>query len=154
MNLTAANISNGILEYVPSKTKDRRQQIMPLVPLSSRALALVEKYKGVDSSGRLFPFITPQKYNENIRVVFKLCGMNRNVIVRNSATGRNELKPIWEVATSHMARRTFVGAAYKAVKDPNLIGAMSGHVPGSKAFSRYRRIDDEDLKIVISAMSD
>jgi hypothetical protein len=51
-----------------------------------------------------------------------------------------------------MARRTFVGAAYKAVKDPNLIGAMSGHVPGSKAFSRYRRIDDEDLKIVISAI--
>ena len=154
MKLTAANISHGILEYVPSKTKDRRQQVMPRVPLSSRALALVEKYKGVDSSGRLFPFITPQKYNENIRVVFKLCGMNRNVIVRNSATGRNELKPIWEVATSHMARRTFVGAAYKAVKDPNLIGAMSGHVPGSKAFSRYRRIDDEDLKIVISAMSD
>lgn len=153
MKLTAANISNGILEYVPHKTKDHRQQVMPRVPLSPRALALVEKYEGVDPLGRLFPFVSAQKYNENIRVVFKLCGMSRNVIVRNTVTGQNELKPIWKVASSHMARRTFVGAAYKAVKDPNLIGAMSGHVPGSKAFSRYRRIDDEDLKSVISAIN-
>ena len=42
-----------------------------------------------------------------------------------------------------MARRTFVGNLYKQVKDPNLIGKLSGHAEGSKAFARYRDIDKE-----------
>ena len=40
-----------------------------------------------------------------------------------------------------MARRTFVGNLYSKVKDPNLVGKLSGHKEGSKAFSRYRDID-------------
>ena len=42
-----------------------------------------------------------------------------------------------------MARRTFIGNIYKKVKDPNLVGALSGHKEGSKAFARYRDIDEE-----------
>ena len=42
-----------------------------------------------------------------------------------------------------MARRAFVGNLYKQVKDPNLVGALSGHKEGSRAFARYRDIDDE-----------
>lgn len=49
-----------------------------------------------------------------------------------------------------MARRCFVGNLYKKVKDPNLIGALSGHVEGSKAFARYREIDEEMKKEVVS----
>lgn len=44
-----------------------------------------------------------------------------------------------------MARRTFVGNLYKKVKDTSLVGALSGHKEGSKAFARYREID-EDIK--------
>ena len=54
-----------------------------------------------------------------------------------------EGRPINEIASSHMARRTFVGGLFKKVKDPNLIGALSGHKAGSKAFARYRDIDDD-----------
>jgi hypothetical protein len=50
-----------------------------------------------------------------------------------------------------MARRTFVGNLYKQVKDPSLIGSMSGHVDGSRAFARYRTIDD-DMKIELVNM--
>jgi hypothetical protein len=35
------------------------------------------------------------------------------------------------------------------VKDPNVVAKMTGHVEGSKAFSRYRDIDDDMLKEVI-----
>ena len=52
-----------------------------------------------------------------------------------------------------MARRTFVGAAYKVVKDPNIIGKMSGHVEGCKAFNRYRNIDDDDLRNITDMMN-
>jgi hypothetical protein len=50
------------------------------------------------------------------------------------------------VASSHIARRTFIGNLYKKVKDPALIGALSGHREGSTAFARYRAID-EDIKV-------
>lgn len=71
-------------------------------------------------------------------------------IVRNSTTGETEMKRICDVASSHMARRTLVGATYKAVRDPNIVGKMSGHVEGNRAFNRYRQIDDDILKQTIS----
>jgi hypothetical protein len=47
------------------------------------------------------------------------------------------------LCSSHLARRTFVGNLYKQVKDPNLVGSLSGHKEGSKAFARYREIDEQ-----------
>ena len=149
MRLTKAHITNGILEYIPNKTKDEFIPTKARVPLNKRALALIEKYDGKDLQGRLFPFISPQKYNEAIKKVFTICGITRNVTYLNPKTGEVEVRPINEIAASHMARKTFIGAAHKAVKDPNIVGRMSGHVEGSKAFARYREIDDDMLKEVI-----
>jgi integrase len=56
------------------------------------------------------------------------------------------------LASSHLARRTFVGNLYKKVKDPNLVGALSGHKDGSRAFARYREIDDDLKKELISIL--
>ena len=150
LNLTEGYIHNGILVYTPRKTKDESSEsVQARVPLHQKALSLIDKYKGVDPKGRLFPFISAQRYNDAIKVIFKMCDITRNVEVRNSLTGENEIVPINEVASSHMARRTFVGNAYFKVHDPNLIGKMSGHVEGSKAFARYRKIEDDTLKEVI-----
>ena len=148
--LTSKNITDGILEYVPSKTSDEDAPVKPRIPLNPCALKLVAKYNGVDKDGRLFPFISPQKYNDAIKAILLICGITRIVPVRNSTTGDTEMKRICDVASSHMARRTFVGAAYKAVRDPNIVGKMSGHVEGSRAFNRYRQIDDDILKQTIS----
>lgn len=148
--LTSKNITDGILEYVPSKTSDEDAPVKPRIPLNPCALKLVAKYNGLDKDGRLFPFISPQKYNDTIKAILMICGITRIVPVRNSTTGETEMKRICDVASSHMARRTFVGAAYKAVRDPNIVGKMSGHVEGSRAFNRYRQIDDDILKQTIS----
>ena len=78
------------------------------------------------------------------------CEVNRLVTVLNPTTGKQEQRPINELASSHMARRTFIGNLYRQVKDPNLIGSMSGHVDGSRAFARYRAIDDETKKEIIT----
>ena len=67
------------------------------------------------------------------------------VTVLDQQTRQEIQRPLYEVASSHMARRTFIGNIYKKVKDPNLVGALSGHKGGSRAFARYRTIDD-DLK--------
>ena len=149
--LTERNIVNGVLSYTPHKTKDDgTTSVVAKVPLHPKAKELINKYRGKDKQGRLFPFISDQKYNDAIKQIFTIAGITRNVEVRNALTGEMEIRPINELASSHIARRTFVGIAYKQVADPNIIGKMSGHVEGSKAFVRYRDIDDDMLKDVIN----
>jgi integrase len=112
------------------------------VPLNAVAFEILSKYAALDGD-KLLPFISEQQYNNAIKEVFTLAGLNRNVIARNPLTGEDEARPLNEIASSHLARRTFCGNLYKRVKDPSLVGALSGHVEGSKAFARYRDIDDE-----------
>lgn len=152
IKLTPQHIENGILVYTPHKTKDGREAVQARVPLHAKALELIKKYEGQDEKGRLFPFLTPQKYNDAIKIIFTLAGITRNVEVLNTLTNEFEIHPINEIASSHLARRTFIGNAYFKVTDPNLIGKMSGHVDGSRAFKRYRKIEDETLKNVIDLL--
>lgn len=153
VKLTSANVVEGMLIYTPNKTKDNGvQSVQARVPLHPKALELIEKYAGQTSNGLLFPFITPQKYNDAIKAIFTLAGITRNVAVRNALTGQTEMVPINTVASSHLARRTFIGNLYFKVPDPNLIGKMSGHVEGSRAFARYRKIEDDTLRGLIEQL--
>ena len=54
-------------------------------------------------------------------------------------------RPIWP------AGRLF-GNLYKKVKDPNAIGKLSGHAENSHAFARYRDIDEEMAKELVSML--
>lgn len=141
LRMTRNNVIAGSIEYIASKTKEGNP-ITVRVPMNAMAKEIYEKYKS-DTRVRLFPFISEQKYNYSIKKVFELTGLTRIVTVLNSTTRKEEKHPLNEVASSHMARRAFIGNLYKQVKDPNLIAPMSGHKEGSKAFARYRDIDDE-----------
>ncbi len=87
-----------------------------------------------------------------IKKVFEFAEVTRIVTVINPTTREEEKKPINEIASSHMARRTFIGNLYKKVKDPNLVGSLSGHKEGSKAFARYRDIDEDMKKELVSLL--
>lgn len=138
MRFTSANIIDKYLEYVATKTRGEEPKTIR-VPLSETALKIINKHKGGEM---LFPFTNPQIYNEDIRQIFTIAKLNRMVTVLDTKTRIDVQKPLNVVASSHIARRTFIGNLYAKVKDPNLIGSMSGHVEGSKAFARYRNIDD------------
>ncbi len=152
MTLTESNVQKGILSYTPHKTKDKKHALQVRVPLIDEAVALIRKYRSADAKGRLFPFISAQKYNDAIKEVLTVAEITRMVEVRNTLTGEFEFRPINEIASSHMARRTFCGNLYFKVKDPNLIGKMSGHVEGSKAFCRYRNMEDETLADAVNLL--
>lgn len=138
---TKANVINGAIEYIANKTIEKRATTVR-VPLNAIAKEILERY--ADYGGdKLLPFISEQKYNKAIKEAFKLSGITRIVTIHNPTTGKEEQRPINEIASSHLARRCFVGNLYKQVKDPNLVGALSGHKQGSKAFTRYREIDEE-----------
>ena len=114
------------------------------VPLNSKAKTILARYKDYGGA-KLFPFISEQKYNVAIKRIFQEVGVDRIVTILDPLTHDEVKRPIYEVASSHLARRTFIGNIYKKVKDPNLVSVLSGHKEGSKAFRRYRDID-EDMK--------
>lgn len=140
MKMTKRNVINGAVEYIASKTKDGRP-VTVRVPLSDTAKEILERYK--DCGDKLMPFILPQDYNDDIKLIFLAARLQRPVMVLDPLTREPVIRPLNEIASSHLARRSFVGNLYKKVKDPNLVGALSGHKEGSKAFARYRDIDEE-----------
>lgn len=148
--LTRASLKDdgNFIEYIAQKTKKREPETVR-VPLTDTAKELIKKYEG---GKKLFPFISDQKYNQHIKKAFTHAGLTRLVTILNPTTGEEEQQPLNEVASSHLARRAFVGNLYNKVKDPNLIASMSGHVEGSRAFARYRVIDDKTKKETISLL--
>ena len=129
------------IEYMPQKTRGQDAKVVK-VYLNEIALQIINKYKTTERKS-LLPFITSQRYNDYIKKILHACGINRMVTVLNPTTGESEQRCIADIASSHIARRTFIGNLYKKVKDPNLVGKLSGHKEGSRAFARYRDIDDE-----------
>ena len=147
--MTRANVINGAIEYVPRKTKEGRP-VTVRVPLNSIAAEILAKYP--DAGGKLFPFVSEQKYNIAIKRIFLAARLCRPVTVINPTTREPEIRPLNEIASSHLARRCFVGNLYKQVKDPNLVGALSGHKEGSRAFARYREIDEQMKKDLVKLL--
>jgi len=149
--MTKSNLIGGALEYIPRKTKEGRP-LTVRVPLNAMATEILARYEVYDGD-KLLPFISEQKYNLAIKRIFKAAGLKRLVTVINPTTREEEKRVLYEIASSHLARRTFVGNLYRQVKDPNLVGALSGHKEGSKAFARYRTIDDEMKKELVNLLS-
>lgn len=149
MRLKRDNVVDSVLEYIPEKTRKESPDTVR-VPLTARARMLVEKYADMAPEGRLFPFVGLHKYNEAIKEIFTRCGVTRLVTVLDPATRQEKRCPINELASSHIARRTFIGNIYRKVKDPSLVGALSGHKEGSRAFARYRDIDESMKRELVS----
>jgi len=149
--LTKDNIVDGFLEYYPQKSLRDGKGGVVRVPLNEKAKAILARQK--TDGNRLFPKHCRQSYNSDIKLLLHLLGVNRMVTVLNRYTHENEQHPICELASSHLARRTFIGNLYKKVKDQELVASLTGHSPGSKAFARYRTIDEDMKKEIIDKIN-
>lgn len=144
---TTRNITeDGFIEYLPQKTRENAVEGAPSsfcrVPLNDKAKEIIER--NMDKrSGRLFPYRNKNMYAYGIKMLLLLCEIDRMVTARDPDTKEFTRYPLYMVATSHTARKTFIANIYKKVKDPELICSMTGHMPGSKSFRRYRHIDDD-----------
>jgi integrase len=146
--MTKANIQNNILTYIPSKTA-KKEPTPITVPLNKKALEILSKYDL--PGGQLLPFITDQRYNEYLKDLFREAGLNRIVTRQNPTTGKEEQVKICDIASSHMARRCFVGNLYGKV-DSGIIASMSGHAANSKAFARYYKVNEELQRAAINLL--
>lgn len=151
VRLTRGNIVDGELNYVARKTREGRPLTIK-VPLNSTARRILQRYSD-STRDSLFPETYSRAgYNSVIKQILKLVGINRKVVVVNPLTREAECRRIYEVASSHMARRTFIGNIYKKFKDQGLVSELSGHAPGSNAFTRYREIDVEMKREMVSVI--
>ena len=147
--LTKANVVDGCVEYIPQKTKLVHANTVR-VPLNQKALDILERYKDLEDA--LLPRFSHFGYNKKIKEILKYVGIDRMVRVLDPKTREDVARPLYEVVTTHTARKTFIGNLYKQVKDPNLIASMSGHSEGSRAFVRYRKIDDDMKKELVNLL--
>ena len=140
-SFTHDNVHEGFLEYVQQKVKKDNPTTVR-VPLCDTAMEIINRYADLED-GRLLPFISDVKYNVCIKRIVQQAGVDRLVLVRNSRTGDVERRPIYEVAASHLARRTFMANMYKQTKSERIVSSFTGHVDSSRAFKRYTTVDDE-----------
>lgn len=144
-DLTKENIKGDWLEYYPKKSLNGKyihhtQKVR--VPLGDKAMSIINQYAD-DARGSLFPYKATVHYNHEIKMLLLLCGIDRMVLNRDPKTKEYTMTPLYEAASSHTARKTFIHNLYIKVKDPELIATMTGHCQGTKVFRHYRKITDE-----------
>lgn len=153
IDLKRNSVESGILQYIPGKTINETQDTL-FIPLSVRALAIIEKWNEPE---RLFPFVNisgQDGYNKGIKLLLKHLEINRRVMVIDSVTRENKLIPISEIASSHTARKTFASIVYNATGDWKQTSSMTGHAANSKAASRYAKAQITLLKETIKNVFD
>lgn len=152
VRLKKSDVVNGSLEYIPTKTiKENTRTVV--VPLNRVAREIVQRYSSYPGD-RLLPFVSPASYNRYIKKLLKVSGVTY-LVTRLDTLSRTERKqPFNEVASSHLARRTFIGNLYRQVRDPDLISEMTGHVVGSQAFTRYRGIDVQMKRELVAILDE
>ena len=141
-NLKYENLINEgehiCIYYTPVKTSDVTGMSCR-IPLTPKAEDIFNKYKIDNATPNTPLFYFPkhsQVYNRQLKRMFKAAGLNRLVATYNTEN-QQVMKPLYEVAISKLARSCFIdGLVGKGVTD-NIIGTMSGHISGSKAFHRY-----------------
>lgn len=144
---------DGFLQYIPRKTRKGRPTTVR-VPLSDTALEIINRYRGQQKDGRLLPFIDTQAYNRDIHKILKDAGMDRVIMIQDSKTLDTKPKHLWEIASSHIARRTFMAHIFKETGSERITSSFTGHAEGSRAFARYTDVDDEMKLNVLKRMDE
>lgn len=147
---TPANVNGDYLEYIAVKTLHSNPQTIS-VPLHRIAKEIISKYNG---RGVLAPAALEhhETYKRRLRNAIRVSGIDCMITVRDCHTGQPKQVMLSEVASSHMARRTFVGCLYENGFRESDICSMSGHKEGSLSIQRYRRVSDERKRLMIDSI--
>lgn len=152
IRLTYDNIQDSTLVYFPSKTKDYANKV--IVPISCRADEILKKYKNKGPDNLIMPFLHPNDYNKQLKTVFRIAKLNRKIIQFNRDAGKEEVFMLCDLASSHLARRTFVDILCQAGEPIHVVASMSGHSENSRAFDRYRRRPEQLQKEAVKRSMD
>lgn len=139
------------LSYIQKKTIHNKPNTVR-VPLSNVAKEIIVKYNGHQQK-MILPFISDQRYNCYIKEVLKCAGISRMVIVLDSTILKERSVPIYEVATSHLARRTFISSIFEITQEERITVSMTGHASHSSALDRYIIVKDSTKRDAIRKLN-
>lgn len=124
--LTEDNIKTAFDGHQWVMTKRQKTNVPSNIRLLEIPLEIIERYKGKQEDGKLFPVCSNQKMNEYLKEIATICGIN---------------KPI----TCHVARHTFGSTVTLANGVPiETVSKMLGHTD-VRTTQIYARIVDKKL---------
>lgn len=140
--LTEANIVGGAIEVVTIKTTDILR-----IELNTTARQIIDKYKGQRQGGKLLPTISNQKANDYLKELGELAGIDTPTeIVYFDSEGRHtEVKPKFELMTTHIGRRTFISNALSVGIPVPTVMSWTGH-KNYKAMTPYIKLLEQSKR--------
>ena len=149
-NLKWSNVKEDRIELVTIKTDD--PIIIYFNDLSYPIIKKYERFK--DVSDNVLPVISNQKYNDYLKELGKLAGLDQpttKVIFKGSERIERTV-PKYELLTSHVARKTFVTLAlYKGIP-AEIVRSFTGH-KDAKVMERYFKFNGQEQKIQMQHFS-
>lgn len=131
-------VQDGMISYRMKKTGGKA-----MVPVREEVLSILSNYDG------LSPRLSAQKYNYFLKLLFLELKMNRNVTVYKFSAGsmHEQVFPLNQVITSHIARKTFITQSLLHGIPIQDVMKMSGHTD-YKSMQPYIAITNQHLKEV------
>ena len=145
LRLSMANIAmsdDGIpyVHYMPSKTAHLQSTNLEVTtPLIEPAMEIINR-TGLRLMEKNLHY-GKQRYNKALRDLLKFCDITRQVSLFNPESGNNEYRPLYEVASSKLARKTHIDMLNKVQINYYAAGL---HRAGSDAVFRYTNLELKD----------
>lgn len=150
-SFTYSNIFGNTLSYIAKKTITHEPKTIT-VPIHSVAMQIIDKYRGMNGE-YVIPRISTAAFNNRLKSVFASCKeVDTPVTIRDKHTGESVVTTLSKVASTHMARRTFIGCLYENGFRESDICALSGHKEGSISIQRYRKVSDTIKQSMIDSL--
>lgn len=140
-NLKVENIADGFIRVKQIKTGDR-----VTIPIMRRLQMVLDKYEG------RFPApVSNQEFNRVIKDVIKEAGLTYMAEVKSFKGGVLNVtqQPIYELVSSHTARRSYATIMFKMGIPTMLIMSATGHKTES-SFLKYIRATNEDKAVLMA----
>lgn len=138
--LEAKNIDRDFIKMKQTKTGK-----LVVIPIMQKLRPILEKYNGN------LPTLSNQRFNDYIKIVARLAGLteNRAVRVTKGNIENEEIKPLFELVSSHVCRRSYATNLFNAGYSPMLIMSSTGHKTES-SFLKYIRATNEDKAYLLA----
>ena len=133
------------VHYIPSKTSQmsKREVVTPLI---RPAYEIIQRTRFCFNGHN--PNYEKQLYNKALRRLLEFCGIDRPVCLYDPEVGDNVYRPLYEVASSKLARKTHVDMLNKVQINYYAAGL---HREGSKAVFRYTSLELADRFALLNA---
>ena len=135
------------VHYIPSKTARLQNSNVELqTPLIEPAMEIIKR-TGLHFMDHNHHY-GKQRYNKALRRLLQFCGITRQVSIFCPETGDNEYRPLCDVATSKLARKTHIDLQNKVQINYYAAGL---HRTGSDAVFRYTNLELKDRYELLKA---